>query len=207
MTAGTASQATDRSDFRTVVAGGAKIGAATALAVVLSAVVTPLGPAAVRPALQALVVLAAAGAASFLPAHWVGARSTEGIAGAATVGFVGTVVFTAIDIVVLRPLNHVVTIYAWTWDAVGGNSTWWYLPIWWMLGTYVAWMGGLLVAGRAARGETALARVAAPVLAVALALTVAARMGPLGIDLPVAVGGGFTIALTGFAVVAIARTA
>src|SRR5262249_61063442 len=43
--------------------------------------------------------------------------------------------------------------YPWTWDAVAGGSTWWYLPIWWMLGTFLAWMGTIVTAGRAARGE------------------------------------------------------
>src|SRR5438445_11442093 len=109
----------------------------------------PAGPA--REAGQAVVVLATATLVSFLPALWVVARGIEGIAGAAAVGLWGTIVFTAIDIVVLRPANHLITIYPWTWDAVGGLSTWWYLPIWWMLGTFVAWMGGLLTAGRAAR--------------------------------------------------------
>src|SRR5256885_5665811 len=71
-------------------------------------------------------------------------------------GPVGTVVFSAIDIVLLRPFKA----YPWTWDAIGGGSTWWYLPIWWMLGTFLAWMGGIVTAagseatlGRRARSE------------------------------------------------------
>src|SRR5256885_12892768 len=75
-------------------------------------------------------------------------------------GPVGTVVFSAIDIVLLRPFKA----YPWTWDAVGGGSTWWYLPVWWMLGTFLAWMGGLVTAGRAARGsDLAIPALAPPV--------------------------------------------
>src|SRR5205823_11987957 len=100
-----------------------------------------------RSAVEALIVLGSGVAVAFLPAKWTAARSTEGIAGAAAVGLVGTVVFSTIDIVVLRPFKA----YPWTWDAIGGGSTWWYLPIWWMLGTFLAWMGGIVTAGLAAR--------------------------------------------------------
>src|SRR5439155_1566213 len=108
-----------------------------------------------REGVEALIVLAAGLAVAFLPAQWTVARSTEGIAGAAALGLVGTVVFSAIDIVLLRPFKA----YPWTWDAIGGGSTWWYLPVWWMLGTFVAWMGGIVTA---AGGETILARRVLP---------------------------------------------
>src|SRR5207247_2363772 len=114
--------------------------------------------ASLRGAVEALIVLGAGLAVAFLPARWTGARSTEGIAGAAAMGLVGTVVFSAIDIVLLRPFKA----YPWTWDAIGGGSTWWYLPIWWMLGTFLAWMGGIVTA---ASGEAKLARRALPAVA------------------------------------------
>ncbi len=101
-------------------------------------------------------MLAAGVAVAFLPAQWTAARSTEGIAGAAAVGLVGTIVFSAIDIAVLRPFKA----YPWTWDAIGGGSTWWYLPIWWMLGTFLAWMGGIVTAASGEVGLAALALVA-----------------------------------------------
>jgi len=140
---------------------------------------------------------------AFLPARWTAARSTEGIAGAAAMGLVGTVVFSAIDIVVLRPF----TAYPWTWDAIGGGSTWWYLPIWWMLGTYSAWMGGMYTAVRAARGSTSLVTLATPLLSGAVVVAAAAQLAHLGISLPVAAGAAFAVTLTGLAVVAIARKA
>jgi hypothetical protein len=207
MTAGTAPDTTDRSDFRHILVSGTKLGAGVGVAVVVYLAVSRLiPPGTVRALLQSAVVLAAAVAASLLPAQWTTARGTQGIAGAAAVGLWGTIVFMAIDIIVLRPLKA----YPWTWDAVGGGSTWWYLPIWWMLGTYAAWMGGMLTAGRAARvGEsgTSLGALALPVLAGAVVIAAGLVLARLPIYLPVAAGAAFAATLTVLAVVAIARKA
>ncbi|HEV8265255.1 MAG TPA: hypothetical protein VGQ06_09895 [Gemmatimonadales bacterium] len=209
MTAGAApaTSATDRSDFRHILVSGTKIGVAVGAGVIAYLLISRFVPAgAIRALLQALLVLGVGVVTSFLPAQWTGARSTQGIAGAAAVGLWGTIVFMAIDIILLRPLKA----YPWTWDAVGGGSTWWYLPIWWMLGTFVAWMGGVITAGRATRGgndATSLRSLALPVLAGAVAITAALQVARLGIYLPVAAGAGFTVTLTVLAVVAIARKA
>src|SRR5207247_2124134 len=81
--------------------------------------------------------------------------------------------------------------YPWTWDAVGGGSTWWYLPMWWMLGTYLAWLGGMVWAQRQARGEgeVSIGRLALPVVGGAVALTAVAMLAQLGVVLPLAAGG------------------
>jgi len=213
MTTGTTSPASspaavDRSDFRNIMLSGAKIGLMTGVAVLVYAALSRALPAGLaREAGQAVVVLATAILVSFLPALWVVARGIEGIAGAAAVGLWGTIVFTVIDIVVLRPANHLITIYPWTWDAVGGLSTWWYLPIWWMLGTFVAWMGGLLTAGRAVRGSPTLQSVAGPVVAGAALITVLGRIAAFPAVLPITAGAGFTLTLTLLAVAAVARKA
>src|SRR5207248_8640634 len=139
----TAAPAQDRSDFRTVTTGGALVGLVTGVAVVLFVAASrTLAGGLVREGVEALLVIAAAVVVAFFPAQWTAARTTDGIAGAAAVGLVGTVVFSAIDIVLLRPFKA----YPWTWDAIGGGSTWWYLPIWCMLGTFLAWMGGIVTA-------------------------------------------------------------
>ena len=205
MTAGTASATTDRSDFRHILGSGTRLGAAIGAAVIAYLLVSRLVPAGTAQALlQTAVVLAAAVTASLLPAQWTTARTTQGIAGAAAVGLWGTIVFMAIDIIALRPLKA----YPWTWDAVGGGSTWWYLPIWWMLGTFVAWMGGMYTAGRAARGgPTSLPALATPLLGGAVGITIGVQLAHLGIYLPVAAGAAFTATLTVLAVVAIARKA
>ncbi len=203
MTAGTAAATTDRSDFRHILGSGTRVGAAVGAAVIAYLLVSRRVPAGIAQALiQTAVVLAAAVTASLMPAQWTTARSTEGVAGAAAVGLWGTIVFMAIDIILFRPFKA----YPWTWDAVGGGSTWWYLPIWWMLGTFSAWMGGLYTAGRAARGgSTSVAALAMPLLIGAVGLTVVAQLAHLRIYLPVAAGAAFTATLTVLAVVAIAR--
>src|SRR3989442_7307948 len=186
MTTSAAPAATDRSDFRTVMIAGAKTGALIGLAVVVFLVVTrALGPGAARAAAQTLVVLAATTAAAFLPAFWAVPRTTEGVAGSAAIGLWGTIVFSVIDIALFRPLRA----YPWTWDAVGGGSTWWYLPMWWMLGTYLAWLGGMLWATRQARGGVSVGRAALPVVAGGVGLAAVAMLARLGVLLPVAAGG------------------
>jgi len=205
MTAATAPATADRSDFRHILISGTRVGAAVGAAVIVYLLVSRRVPAGIAQALlQTAIVLAAGVTASLMPAQWTTARSTQGIAGAAAVGLWGTIVFMAIDIIVLRPLKA----YPWTWDAVGGGSTWWYLPIWWMLGTFSAWMGGMYTAGRAARGgATSLAALATPVLGGAIGLTLVAQLAHLGVYLPVAAGAAFAATLTVLAVVAIARKA
>jgi len=198
------SPAADRSDSRTALTGGVVVGAATGLAVVLFVATTRrLPPGSLRGAVEALVVLAAAVVAGFVPGQWSGARTQDGIAGAAAIGLVGTVVFTAIDIVVLRPFKA----YPWTWDAIGGGSSWWYLPVWWMLGTFVAWMGGIVTAGQAARGEATLLRGALPTVAATVILAAVARLAGLAVSLPAATGGAFTLVLMALALAALARKA
>jgi len=203
MTAGTAPSAIDRSDFRHILLGGTRIGFAIGAAVIIYLLVSRRVPDGIAQALlQTAVVIVAAVAATFLPAQWTTARGTEGIAAAAAVGLWGTIVFMAIDVIVLRPLKA----YPWTWDAIGGGSTWWYLPIWWMLGTFVAWLGGLVTAVRARRGgSTSVFALAVPLVLGAIGVAVGTGLGHVRIGLPVAAGAGFTATLIVFAVVAALR--
>src|SRR5438093_11902163 len=203
MSATATATASDRSDFRTVMVGGTQIGVLTAAAVVALLMVSRQVAAGMpQRVLEALIVLATGTAVSFLPARLTEARYVEGIAGAAAIGLWGTVVFMAFDIVLLRPFQA----YPWTWDAIGGGSSWWYLPIWWMLGTFLAWMGGIVTAAQAARGEAPLLRTAGPAVVGAVLLVIVARLAGLHLALPVETGAGFTIVLTVLAVVALART-
>lgn len=198
----TSATTADRSEFRHVLSSGTIVGAVTAAAVIIYLVISRLLPAGIVEALlQTIVVIAAAVAATFLPAFFATSRSVQGIASAAAIGLWGTIVLMAIDIILLRPLKA----YPWTWDAVGGGSTWWYLPVWWMLGTLVAWLGGIVTAGRAARGgSTAIQSLAISPVAGALG-------GALGLGLsrvvyfPVAAGVGFVVTLIVFATIVLSR--
>jgi hypothetical protein len=94
---------------------------------------------------QSAIVLGGGLVASFLPAHLVQPRNVDGIAWASLLGLVGSLFFTVIDTVLLRPLD----LYHWTWDAIGGGSGFWYIPVWWMGAAALAWLGAWIVAIRA----------------------------------------------------------
>ena len=192
----------DRSEFRHILQSGTIVGAVTAAAVVLFLLVSRVLPAGIATSLlQLIIVLAAGVAAAFLPGFFAASRTTQGVASAAAMALWGTIVFMAIDIVLLRPFRA----FPWTWDAAGGGSTWWYLPIWWMLGTFLAWMGAIVTAGRAARGgDTAIRSLAMP--AVAGGLVAGVGLGLAGVLLmPVAAGAGFALTLVVLALAVLAR--
>ena len=194
---------TDRSDFRNVLVSGTKVGVVTGIAVVAYLVLMRFLPAGVaRDAILSVLVLAAGALVSLLPGEWAGARNTEGVAGAAAIGLWGSIAFMAIDVLLLRPFKA----FPWTWDAIGGGSTWWYLPIWWMLGTFLAWMGGMLTAGRHARGPTTLAGTAMPVVIGAVALTAVGKLAGAPAMLPVLVGAGYTVSLALLALLSLRKS-
>jgi len=195
----------DRSEFRHILFSGTIVGLVTSAAVIAFLVGSRLLPAGIVVSLLGtLIVLATGVSAAFLPAFFATSRTTQGIASAAAIGLWGTIVFMAVDIVVLRPLHA----FPWTWDAVAGGSTWWYLPIWWMLGTFLAWMGGIVTAARARRGaEISIRALALPVVVGAAAIALILSFARLHIYLPVAAGAGFAVVLTGRALGAIVRKA
>src|SRR6266849_8143203 len=189
----------DRSEFRHVLLSGTIVGAVIGASVVLFLLVSRLLPAGIVTSfLLMLIVLAGGVAAAFLPGFFAASRTVQGVASAAAIGLWGTIVFMAIDIILLRPFRA----FPWTWDAVGGGSTWWYLPIWWMLGTFVAWMGGIVTA---ASGEATLARRALPAVAGTIIVTAIGRLAGVPVAFPVVTGAAFTLVLAALALVALAR--
>src|SRR5437762_12328302 len=192
----------DRSEFRHVLLSGTWTGVVTALAVIVFLVISRVVPSGIVQALlETVIVLVAGVAAAFLPAYWATARTTQGIASAAAIGLWGTIVFMAIDIILLRPFHA----FPWPWDAVGGGSTWWYLPIWWVLGTFLAWMGAIVTAGRAVRGgNTAIRSLAIAPLGGGLAAALGLGLGGLML-MPVAAGLGFAVTLVVFALIVLSR--
>ena len=137
--------ALERRDLRTILTGGAVMGAVTIVGVVLFALISRVISGRFEVMFQSLVVLIGGALATFLPANAIRPRTVDGIGWTALTGFLGAVVFTVADLVVLRPLS----LYSWTWDAIGGGSGWWYIPVWWMGATFLAWMGGLVYGSRA----------------------------------------------------------
>ncbi|HTY06609.1 MAG TPA: hypothetical protein VMC86_08840 [Gemmatimonadales bacterium] len=196
---------TDRTELPHILMSGTKLGILTALFVVLYLLIWRFVPGMAGQLLESAVVLAGGLAMALLPAQWTAARHTEGIAGAAGVGLFSSVVFMAIDIVVLRPVHA----YPWTWDAIGGNSTWWYLPVWWQLGTFISWQGAMFTAGRSAKAPAGVGGLAVPLVIGAVVLGIVARVLGFGFTqmYPVAIGFGFAVTLTVLGVAAIARKA
>jgi hypothetical protein len=91
---------------------------------------------------QSVLLLGGGALVSYLPASWVRPRDPDSIAWAGVVGLLGSLVFTVVDTIVLRPLG----VYHWTWDAIGGGSGFWYIPVWWMAATVLAWLGSWVAA-------------------------------------------------------------
>lgn len=98
-------------------------------------------------AITALIVAVGAAVTIFLPGLRTRARSIEGIAGAAGIGLGAALTFLVIDVILLQPLGT----YTNRWHEVGGGSNWWYHPTWWMVGCYLSWMGGWILANQANR--------------------------------------------------------
>ena len=94
--------------------------------------------------LTGVVVALGAAATILLPGLRTRPRSIEGIGGAAGIGLGAALTFLILDVVLLQPLHT----YTNRWHEVGGGSNWWYHPVWWMVGTYLAWMGAWILANQ-----------------------------------------------------------
>jgi hypothetical protein len=139
--------------------------------------------------LGALVLVAGLAVGSFLPGRWTNARTIEGIAGAAGIGLTAAVVFLVIDVSLLQPLG----MYTNRWHQIGGGSNWWYHPVWWMVGTFLPWMGAQLLASQAQK--TGRASIPAGLLMVVTATLVCWVLGVL-LHIP---GAGWSLGSFGIA--------
>lgn len=126
------------------------LGLVTAVVVVALAFVTRLMDGVLEAVVGGVVLLFGVTAVTVLPGLWTRARTIEGIAGAAGIGLAATVVFLIVDVALLQPLG----VYTNRWREIGGGSNWWYHPVWWMVGTFLPWMGALILASRARRGRS-----------------------------------------------------
>jgi hypothetical protein len=165
-----------RSDVRTIVGGGVKLGIATVIGVVVFALLSRALAGGVETVVQSVLVLAGGAVFAYAPAYWVRPRGVDAIAYASLVGLLGSVVFTVVDAAVLRPVH----LYHWTWDAIGGGSGFWYIPVWWMGSCFLAWLGGWVYSIRAARDASAVS-AALQTLGIGvllLVVAVATRLAP-----------------------------
>jgi hypothetical protein len=78
-----------------------------------------------------------------------------------------------VDVAILQNIGT----YSNRWYEIGGGSNWWYHPVWWMVGTFLPWLGAWIIANQTVRnGQPSplngfvMALVAAVVVAVAAIL-------------------------------------
>ena len=138
---------------------------------------------------RAIILLIGIGATTLLPGIWTRARTIEGIAGAAGIGLMATGVFLVVDALLLQNLGT----YTNRWLAIGGGSNWWYHPVWWMVGTYLPWMGAWILAHQADRGQR---QSIVPMMTGALAFTVLVGVAAVLIHFP---GARWNVATFGIA--------
>jgi len=122
----------------------------------------------------AIVLIVGLAAVTILPGLWTRPRTIEGLAGAAGIGLGAAGVFLLVDIVLLQNIGT----YSSRWYEIGGGSNWWYHPVWWMVGTFVPWMGGWMLANHSLRG-----RQWSPLMAFAVALGIAALVAAVAVTL------------------------
>jgi hypothetical protein len=130
-----------------IVAGAIKLGLLEAILVLLFSVASRLLGGAVETILCAIILLIGLAAVSMLPGLWTRPLTIEGIAGAAGIGLGAAGVFLLLDVMLLQNIGT----YSNRWLEVGGGSNWWYHPVWWMVGTFLPWMGAWILANQRAR--------------------------------------------------------
>jgi hypothetical protein len=139
----------DLTDIPAIVRGSVKLGLIESVVVLLVSIVSHLLPdGLLQTILLALIVLAGLACVILLPGIWTRPRTIEGIAGAAGIGLGAAMVFMLVDVTLLQNIGT----YGHRWWDVGGGSNWWYHPVWWMVGTFLPWMGAWMLAMQLARG-------------------------------------------------------
>ena len=130
-----------------IVAGSVKLGLLEGIAVLLFSLASRLLDGVVETIICGIILIVGVAAVSMLPGLWTRPRTIEGIAGAAGIGLGATAVFLLVDVVLLQNIGT----YTNRWYEIGGGSNWWYHPVWWMVGTFIPWMGAWLLANQTNR--------------------------------------------------------
>jgi hypothetical protein len=149
-----AASGTDLTDLPYVLRSAVTLGVITAAVVTAMSFITRYLAGGAEFGLGAVVLVAGLAAVTFMPGNWTKPRTIEGIAGAAGIGLAATVVFLVIDVSLLQPAG----MYTNRWRQIGGGSNWWYHPVWWMVGTFLPWMGAQILASQARSGTVSIMR-------------------------------------------------
>jgi hypothetical protein len=140
----------DATQVPSIVLGSIKLGLIEAVAVLLFSLASRFLGGVLELIVCAAILVAGLAAVTMLPGLWVRPRTIEGIAGAAGIGLGASGVFLLIDIILLQNIGT----YTSRWYDIGGGSNWWYHPVWWMVGTFLPWMGAWILANQTVRRGT-----------------------------------------------------
>jgi hypothetical protein len=157
----------DLTDVPSIVRGSVLLGLFESVVVLLISLASRFLAGPLETIVLAVLLVIGLAPVTLLPGIWTRPRTIEGIAGAAGIGLGATFVFLLVDVVLLQ---HIGT-YTNRWWQIG-RSNWWYHPVWWMVGTFLPWMGAWILANQMERNG----RVSTPAAfgtAVAFALLVA----------------------------------
>jgi hypothetical protein len=130
-----------------IVAGSIKLGLLETVLVLLFSLSSRFLSGIAETLVGALLILVGLAAVTMLPGIWTRALTIEGIAGAAGIGLGAAGVFLLLDVSLLQNIGT----YSHRWLAIGGGSNWWYHPVWWMVGSFLPWMGAWILANQTAR--------------------------------------------------------
>jgi hypothetical protein len=135
----------DLSDVPSIVVGSVKLGLLETVLVLLFSLVSRFLSGIPETIVGGIIVVIGLAAVTMLPGLWTRPRTIEGIAGAAGIGLGAAGVFLLLDVMLLQNIGT----YSHRWYDVGGGSNWWYHPVWWMVGTFLPWMGAWILANQA----------------------------------------------------------
>ena len=139
----------DLTDIPSIVRGAVLLGVFESVIVLLISLVSRLLlDGVVQTVLIGILVLVGLAGVILLPGLWTRPRTIEGIAGAAGIGLGAAIVFLLVDVTVLQSIGT----YGHRWLDIGGGANWWYHPVWWMVGTFLPWMGAWILANQLTRG-------------------------------------------------------
>jgi hypothetical protein len=127
-----------------IVQGAVKLGLLESILVLLFSLASRFLAGVPEAIVEAVILLVGLAAVSMLPGLWTRPRTIEGIAGAAGIGLAASAVFLLVDVALLQNIGT----YSHRWHDIGGGSNWWYHPVWWMVGTFLPWMGAWILASQ-----------------------------------------------------------
>jgi hypothetical protein len=132
----------DLTTVPSIVAGSIKLGLIETLLVLVFSLASRFLDGVLETIVCALIVIVGLAVVTMLPGLWTRPRTIEGIAGAAGIGLGATAVFLLMDVMLLQNIGT----YSNRWQEIGGGSNWWYHPVWWMVGTFLPWLGAWILA-------------------------------------------------------------